>query len=90
MEGKGFFAFEKPVARSAFGGPASETTLVCMRAVPMGWIGAVDVMQCMARQLVYGTCKVPAHTELRKDRGVPPEEVSIVCMDGFDYTHSPH
>jgi len=82
---RGYFAFEKPVSRSAFGGCAHETTLVYMKAVPMGWIGAVDVMQCMARRLVYGTCDVLAASELRKDRDLPREDVSVVCMDGFDY-----
>ena len=64
----GYFAFEKPVARSAFGGDPNEVSYVYMRAVPMGWLGAVDVMQSMARRLVFDTCGVPPEAELRKDR----------------------
>ena len=66
--GAGYFAFEKPVPRSAFGGSPNELAYVYMRAVPMGWLGAVDVMRFMARRLVFNTCKVPTETELRKDR----------------------
>ena len=63
----GYFAFEKPVPRSAFGGNPNELGYVYMRAVPMGWLGAVDVMQSMARRLVFNTCSVPTEAEMRKD-----------------------
>ena len=33
----------------------------------MGWLGAVDVSQSMARRLVFDTCSVPAEAELSKD-----------------------
>ena len=64
----GYFTFEKPVSKSAFGGDPNEVSYVYMRAVPMGWLGAVDVMQSMARRLVFDTCRVPPEAELRKDR----------------------
>ena len=82
---KGFCAFSKQVPRSAWGGPASEMGYVCIRSVPMGWVGAVDLMQNMARRLVFSTCGVHPSTEMRKDKGVPPEDVAVVCMDGFDF-----
>ena len=44
-----------------------EVSYVYMRAVPMGWLGAVDVTQSMARRLVFDTCRVPPEAELRKD-----------------------
>ena len=63
----GNFIFEKPVARSASGGDPNEVSYVYMRAVPMGWLGAVDVTQSMARRLVFDTCSVPPEAESRKD-----------------------
>ena len=51
----------------------------------MGWLGAVDVMQAMARRLIFKDCGVPPSTELRKDSNLPEGDVSIVCMDGFDF-----
>ncbi|CAK0814125.1 unnamed protein product, partial [Prorocentrum cordatum] len=82
---RGYFAFSKKVPRAAFGGPAAEETCVCIRSVPMGWIGAVDIMQALARRLVYETVPVDGATELRKDAPVPTGDVSLVCMGGFDY-----
>ena len=40
-----YFVFSKPVARSAFGGTPGEMTYVAMRAVPMGWINSVALLQ---------------------------------------------
>ena len=62
----GHLIFEKPVSKSAFGGDPNEVRYVYMRAVPVGWLGAVDVMQSMARRLVFDTCRVPPESELRK------------------------
>ncbi len=81
----GLFAFEKQVPASAFGGSPHEMVYVHMRSVPMGWVGAVDVMQCMARRFVFGRCEVAPSTELRKDESVPEGDISVVCMDGFDF-----
>ena len=50
----------------------------------MGWLGAVDVMQSMARRLVFDTCSVPPEAELRKDKELPEPDIAVVCMDGFD------
>ena len=81
----GFFAFEKPVSSAVFGKDANSVSYVYMRAVPMGWLGAVDVMQAMARRLIFKDCGVSPGTELRKDSNLPEGDVSIVCMDGFDF-----
>ncbi|CAK0841665.1 unnamed protein product [Prorocentrum cordatum] len=81
----GMFAFEKQVPLSAFGGDPNVMTYVGMRAVPMGWVGAVDVMQYMARKLVFHTAAVSPICELRKDKAVPSEDIAIVCMDGYDH-----
>eukprot|EP00959_Pyramimonas_sp_CCMP1952_P459965 9479104-Pyramimonas_sp.AAC.2 len=60
-------------------------TYVGMRAAPMGWVGAVDVMQYMARKLVFQTAAVPPFCELRKDTAVPTQDIAIACMDGYDH-----
>ena len=49
----GLFAFEKEVPRSVTGGPPDEMMRVAMRTVPMGLVGAVDLMQSMARRPVF-------------------------------------
>ena len=81
----GFFAFEKQVSSAVFEKDANSLSYVYMRAVPMGWLGAVDVMQAMARRLIFKDCGVPPSTELRKDSNLLECDVSIVCMDGFSF-----
>ena len=81
----GFFAFEAKVPKSAFGGNPNEMTYVWMRSVPMGFVGAVDIMQTMARRLIFDTCGVDLAEELHKAKRVPVGNTAVVCMDGFDY-----
>ena len=81
----GYFAYEKRVPASAFGGDPSSWVYVSIRAVPMGCTFAVDLMQSMARRYVFGLCDVPEETELRRDRAIPSGDISVVCMDGFDF-----
>ena len=80
----GFFAFEKQVSSAVFGKDANNLFYVYMRAVPMGWVGAVDVMQAMARRLILIDCGVAPSTELQKDSNLPEGDVSIVRVGGFD------
>ena len=61
----GFFAFEKHVPSAVFGKGTHKVSYVYMRAVSMGWLGAVDVMQAMARRLFFNDCGVSPSTELR-------------------------
>ena len=66
----GLFAFEKEVPRSVIGGSPHETMRVAMRTVPMGWVGAVDLMQSMARRLVFKTCEINPGTEMHKRKEI--------------------
>ena len=50
----------------------------------MGWSGAVDVMQSMARLFVFNLAQVHPKSELCKHAVLPSGDVSVVCMDGFD------
>ena len=79
-----YMAFEKPVPKSIFGGPADQLCYPCMRAVPMGVVFAVEIMQSMARRFVFKLCDVRRETELNKDFPIPDKQISVVCMDGFD------
>ncbi|CAK0803465.1 unnamed protein product [Prorocentrum cordatum] len=82
----GVFTFAKQVPRSVVGGPATEFMYVGVRTVPMDWIGAVDVMQPMARALVFKTCEFDPEAELHKERALPPgPEFAVVCMGGVDH-----
>ena len=51
----------------------------------MGCKWAVDVAQFLQRGLVFTTSGVDPATEMRKDHPLPENEVSILCLDGFDY-----
>ena len=42
-------------------------------------------MQDMARIFIFKDCGVPPSNELRKEINLPEGDVSIVCMDGFDF-----
>ena len=81
----GYCAYEKQVPQSAFGGSTHVLTYVYIKAVPMGCTFAVDVMQSMARNYVFKLCGVPSNTELRRDGPMPDGDISLVCLDGFDY-----
>ena len=59
---------------------------IAMKCVPMGWVGAVDVMQAVARQLIFQAAGVDPSTELLKDKPLPHGPVySVICMDGYDH-----
>ena len=82
----GLFAFEMEVPRSVIGGPPNRMMRVAMRTVPMGWVGAVDLTQSMARRLVFKTCEIDLGTELNKEKQMPKgDELTVVCMDGVDH-----
>ena len=57
------FAFSTQLSCAAFGGAATETAHVSMRALPMGWIICVDVIQTFIRLLVFRTYEVPGQLE---------------------------
>lgn len=70
---RGMFAFSKKVPRSVVGDPPGESMYVAIQTMPMGWVGAVDVMQEMARHLVYGTCGAPIGTKVHKIARYPTD-----------------
>lgn len=81
----GYCAYAKKVPQSAFGGSPNVFSYAYIKAVPMGCTFAVDVMQCMARKYVFKLCQVPSDTELNRNSSLPDENISLVCLDGFDY-----
>ena len=83
--GQQFFAFSKKVSCAAFGGPANEEAYVGIRAVPMGWINSVDLIQNSIRRFVFPTCKVPSELEANPLRKRVSGDAAITCMDSFDY-----
>ncbi len=47
----------------------------------MGWIGAVDLMQAMARRLVFETCGIDPKTAMNKEIRLPKEDkLTVVGM----------
>ena len=52
----GFFVYEKQVPASVVGGDPNELVYVGIRAVPMGFIGAVDLVQAWVRKIAF--CRV--------------------------------
>ena len=57
-----------------------------MRNIPMGWSGAVDVMQALLRRLVYVEADIPVSAEVRA-RGPFPQSpnLSVTYIAGFDW-----
>ena len=58
---------------------------VAIRAIPMGWTNAVDLIQNFARNFVFDTCGIPPSLEVCPGRPFPSCDAAVVCMDGFDY-----
>ena len=64
----GYFAFVRQVPASVYGGDPSSLVYVAMKCVPMGWVGAVDVMQAVARRLILKTAEVDPSAGLLKGK----------------------
>ena len=84
VEWLGFMAFEKKVSKALFSGPPGEFCYVAIRAVPMGWTAAVDLIQNFIRRFSFDTCGIPAELEVRRDKPFPSVDAAVVCMDGLD------
>ncbi|CAK0791571.1 unnamed protein product, partial [Prorocentrum cordatum] len=83
---RGFFCFEKRVPRSVMGGDPNSMMYVSIATVPMGWAGAVDLMQVVIRKLVFEEAEISPSTEFRKDLPLPQGPAhSLACLDGFDF-----
>ena len=53
--------------------------------MPMGWVAAVDVVQTVARHLVFGEAGVPREYEVSKGAALPSSGVhAFVYLDGLD------
>ena len=73
-----YFAFRKPVPRSALGLPGDENKMVYIasQVLPMGWAAAVTVVQHIHRNIALGEAKLPATRELHRQRSLPERETS--------------
>ena len=87
---KSFFAFAKKVPCSVFpGGDPQKWVNVAITTVPVGWVGAVDLIQHIARRLVFNITRVPRASEVSSAGSVPSHlPYSLVCMDGLDVVSS--
>ena len=81
---KGFIAFSMPVSGFAFGLESADEVFVGLRAVPMGWINSVDLIQNFIRRFVFNLIRVPASMEMGPKTKMPEGDIAVVCMDGFD------
>ena len=83
---RGAFTYAKQVPASVCpGGDPNTMVHLAITTVPMGWVGAVDVIHHVARNIVFKLARVPSTTEVRP-RGLFPDHgpYSLVCMDGID------
>ena len=84
-----WFVLDMPLPGSLFGLDDDEPRYLAVCVVPMGWMSAVGVCQAFLRRLVM-LSKVPAISELRKDRSMPVEHYMRVMkfhqeyIDNFD------
>ena len=83
---RGAFTYAKQVPASVCpGGDPNTMVYLAITTVPVGWVGAVDVIQHVARNIVFKLARVPSITEVRP-RGLFSDHgpYSLVCMDGID------
>ena len=81
----GYFTFAKQVPQSAVGGDPNVLIWVGLATIPMGCQWAVDVAQALLRELVFVEGEIPRSTEVLKTGALPPSDVSICCLDGYDH-----
>ena len=71
---RGAFVFEKRVPGSVVaGGDPNVLIYVSIGTVPMGWVAAVDLIQQVARRIVFGMAKIPPELEV-KSEGLFPHD----------------
>ena len=83
---RGAFVFEKRVPGSVVaGGDHNVLIYVSIGTVPMGWVAAVDLIQQVARRIVFGMAKILPELEV-KSEGLFPHEGAwvLVYLDGLD------
>ena len=82
---RGFMAFERKVSGSVKG-PGESDFRIAIRTVPMGWRGAVDLVQHCVRHIVFELAEIDPLSEIRKGADFPPGPMySIVYLDSFDH-----
>ncbi|CAK0857154.1 unnamed protein product, partial [Prorocentrum cordatum] len=82
----GFLAYEKPVSGSVLGRPDGCDFLIGITTVPMGWSGAVAVIQAAVRRLVFGDAEVDVQTRIARCKPFPRgPDYSLVYLDPFDF-----
>ena len=82
----GFLAYSRPVSGEVLGRQAGSKVHVGITTVPMGWSGAVAVIQAVVRRLVFGDAAVDVQTEIAKCKEFPQgPNYSLVYLDSFDY-----
>ena len=70
---KSFFAYSKKVPCPVYsGGDPNKWVCVSITTVPMGWVGAVDLIQHIARRLVFNIAGVPRASEVSSAGSFPP------------------
>ncbi|CAK0829300.1 unnamed protein product, partial [Prorocentrum cordatum] len=70
----GFLVYERPVSGAVLGRRAEDTFRVSLTTVPMGWSGAVAVVQAVVRRLVFGEAEVDLATEVAKSKAMAGQE----------------
>ena len=64
---------------------------VGFRAIPIGWMGAVELLQDVARRLVFRTTRVPAGSEFLPRGPLPfAEPISVTCLDDCNFIQKVH
>ena len=67
------------------GGDPNVLIYVSIGTVPTGWVAAVDLIQQVARRIVFGMAKIPPELEV-KSEGLFPHDGAwvVVYLDGLD------
>ena len=80
---RGAWIFEKRIPSSVVAG-GDLLIYVSIGTVPMGWVAAVDLIQQVARRIMFGMAKIPP--ELEVTEGLFPHDGAwvLVYLDGLD------
>ena len=73
---RGFMAFERKVSGKVRG-PGLPDFRIAIRTVPMGWKGAVDLVQRCVRKVVFELAEVDPATEVKKKHDFPQKLVRV-------------
>ena len=80
-----FFTFSLPVPGTQIGLPDNTPTFIAMRVIPMGWLGAVDVMQAILQHILITVARISPDKFVSMSSPLPAGNTWLLSyIDGLD------